>query len=110
MLLCLTSDDVMPVTALLPLLKMRLAQLSKSFSMCSWMLVGSAVPSTLSSSSSEMKKNLHEISNVVTVHMVQCQSKEASMPANMRLDSSQTQAVNSLCCLGCTPYTFIHDH
>lgn len=93
---CLTSDDVMPVTALLPLLKMRLAQLSKSFSMCSWMLVGSAVPSTLNSSSSEMKKNLHEISNVVTVHMIQCQSKEASMAANIRLDSSQTQAVYRL--------------
>lgn len=53
-----TSDDVMPVTALLPLLKVRLAQLSNSFSMCSWMLVGSAVPSTLNNSSSEMKKNL----------------------------------------------------
>lgn len=53
-----TSDDVMPVTALLPRLKVRLAQLSNSFSMCSWMLVGSAVPSTLNNSSSEMKKNL----------------------------------------------------
>lgn len=53
-----TSDDVMPVIALLPRLKTKLAQLSNSFSMCSWMLVGSAVPSTLNSSSSEMKKNL----------------------------------------------------
>lgn len=53
-----TSEDVMPVTALLPRLKVRLAQLSNSFSMCSWMLEGSLVPSTLRSSSSEMKKNL----------------------------------------------------
>jgi hypothetical protein len=45
--------------------------------MCSWMLVGSAVPSTLSSSSSEIKKNLHEISNVVTMQESKCQSKEA---------------------------------
>jgi len=52
------------------------------------MLVGSAVPSTLSSSSSEMKKNLHEISNVVTMQESKCQSKEASMPANMRLDGN----------------------
>ena len=49
----------MPVTVLLPRLKVRLAQLSNSFSICSWMLEGSLVPSTLRSSSSEMKKNLH---------------------------------------------------
>ena len=58
---CLTSEEVMPVTALLPRLKVRLAQLSNSLSICSWMLVGSAVPRTLSSSSSEMKKNLHQV-------------------------------------------------
>lgn len=51
----------MPVTALLPRLKVKLAQLSNNLSMCSWMLVGSAVPSTLSSSSSEMKKNLQQV-------------------------------------------------
>ena len=82
----------MPVTALLPLLKVRLAQLSNSFSICSWMLVGSAVPSTLSSSSSEIKKNLHELSYVDTLQESKCQSKEASMPADMRLNISHMQA------------------
>ena len=48
----------MPVTVLLPRLKVKLAQLSNSFSICSWMLDGSLVPNTLRSSSSEMKKNL----------------------------------------------------
>lgn len=85
----------MPVTALLPLLKVRLAQLSNSFSMCSWMLVGSAVPSTLSSSSSEIKKNLHEVSYVDTMQESRCQNEEASMPTDMRLDINHMQAVYS---------------
>ena len=53
-----TSEEVMPWTALLLRPKLRAAQLSKSLSMCSWTLEGSLVPSTLSNSSSEMKKNL----------------------------------------------------
>ena len=42
-----TSEEVMPWTLLLLRPKFRAAQLSKSFSMCSWMLDGSLVPSTL---------------------------------------------------------------
>lgn len=56
-----TSEEVMPWTLLLLRPKLRAAQLSKSLSMCSWTLEGSLVPSTLSNSSSEMKKNLYGI-------------------------------------------------
>ena len=47
----------MAVTALLPRAKPKDLTLSNSFSRCTWMDVGSDVPSTDSNSSSEMKKN-----------------------------------------------------
>ena len=45
----------MPVTALQPWSNTSAAALSNSLSMCSWSADGSVVPSTLSSSSSDMK-------------------------------------------------------
>mmetsp|Transcript_46019 Transcript_46019/g.147056 ORF Transcript_46019/g.147056 Transcript_46019/m.147056 type:complete len:229 (-) Transcript_46019:4238-4924(-) len=64
------SLDVIPTTCLLPRAKVRLAQLSKSLSMCSCTDVGSEVPRMERSSSSEMKKKRGKLLRLVSRYSV----------------------------------------